>query len=562
MENNSQKLSILEKTAYGAGDMACNLFWGLIVLSSVFYTDYFGIPATAAALMMLIVRILDISFDVFIGAVADRKNTKYGRFRPWILYGVVPFCVIGFFTFYTPKFNNDNMMLVYAYVTYLIFMLMYSVVNVPYGALMGVISEDPKERTAVSAYRNIGAQIGCLVVYGTLFSTVSFFQTSYNMAPQKAFSSVVFIYAIVVLISLLGTFFFTRERVAPVKEEKNKLSDDVKDLVSNKPWIILTISGIMLLVFIFCHNGLIVYYAKYFVANSEVIKVETIVDVKKDDKDKNKTISYISDSGFEDASFDAPRKLAVVGSDGVIDSISTEKSFQIEKEGKLVSIKTVRGKEAQPEVGDKVAFFTYKVSGKFLGWDLNWELLSTLLLSIGAIVTIIGTLLIRPVVDKFGKKPTWIGCFVLASIVSIAFYFVPKESLGTIIILQTFFTLFIGPAGFIMWSMYADVADYAEVKTGRRATGLIFSSATMAQKLGNTFANTLPLFALGAVGFIGNDINMTDSTRHAVLVIYALFPLIGSVIAVAALFFYNIDEKMIQENSAILAKMKEEKEGK
>lgn len=474
MESKTQKLSVLEKCAYGAGDMACNLFWGLIVLSSVFYTDYFGIPAAAAGLMMLIVRCFDIAFDVFIGAIADRKNTQYGRFRPWILYGAVPFCVIGFFTFFTPTFS-DPMKLVYAYVTYLLFMLMYSVVNVPYGALMGVISEDPKERTAVSAYRNIFAQIGCLVVYGSLFSTVSFFQNSWNKTPQNAFSSVVFIYAFVVFISLLATFFLTRERVAPVKEEKNKLSEDVKDLVSNKPWIILTIAGIMLLVFVFCHNGLIVYYAKYYIASMSL-----------------------------------------------------------------------------NEAGETV----FNVNGKFLGLELNWEILSTLLLSIGSVVTIIGTLLIRPVVDKFGKKPTWIACFLLASIISVTFYFVPKDSLGTIIILQTLFTLFIGPAGFIMWSMYADVADYAEVKTGRRATGLIFSSATMAQKLGATLANTLPLFALDAVKFAANDINMTDSTRRAILAIFALLPLIGSVTALIALFFYNINEKMIQENAAKLIAMK------
>lgn len=98
---NQNKLSILEKCAYGAGDMAFNLFWGLITVSAFFYTDYFGISASAAALMMLIVRCLDVAFDVLIGAVADRKKTQYGHFRPWLRYGVVPFCVIGFFTFYT-----------------------------------------------------------------------------------------------------------------------------------------------------------------------------------------------------------------------------------------------------------------------------------------------------------------------------------------------------------------------------------------------------------------------------------------------------------------------------
>lgn len=477
MENN-QKLSFLEKCAYGAGDMACNLFWGLIVLSSVFYTDYFGIAPAAAATMMLIVRCIDITFDVFIGAIADRKKTQYGRFRPWILYGVVPFCVIGFFTFFTPDFS-EGLKIVYAYVTYLLFMLMYSIVNVPYGALMGVISEDPKERTVVSAYRNIGAQIGCLVVYGTLFTSVRAIQDSYQMAPQKAFSWVVGVYAIVVLVSLLCTFFFTKERVEPVKQEKNNLSDDIKDLLNNRPWIALTVAGIMMLVFIFVHNGLTAYYAKYYVAHMV----------------------------------------------------------------------------ADPSQPEGVRFI---VDGNFLGFKLNWEVLSTILLSISSFVTIIGTLLIRPVVAKFGKKPTWIACFVLASIASVLFCFIPKESLGTIIILQTLFTLFIGPAGFIMWSMYADVADDAEVKTGRRATGLIFSSATMAQKLGNTLANTLPLFALGAIGFVANDVNMTEDTKDAILMIFAWFPLVGSFIAIIALCFYNINEKKIADNSAKLAELKNE----
>jgi len=477
---NQNKLSFWEKCAYGAGDMGFDLFWGLIALSAVFYTEYFGISATVAATMMLIVRILDVVFGVFIGALTDRTTSKYGRFRPWILYGAIPFCVMGAITFYTPDLS-ESMKIVYAFVTFLIFALLYSVVNIPYSALMGVISEDPKERTSVSAYRSIFMQIGGFIVWSTLFTTVSFFQTTYNTTPQTAFSSVVLVYSVIVLIALLCTFFFTRERVTPVKEEKNKLSDDVKDLLSNRPWIMLTIAGVMLLVFAFSHMTMVVYYAKYYVA-----------------------------------------------------------TMSLDEAGEVV----------------------FTVSGKFLGFELNWEILTALLLSIDAAVTIVGTILIRPIVDKFGKKPTWIACFVFASVISVLFCFVPSESLGTIVILQTLFVLCIGPAGFIMWSMYADVADYSEVKTGRRATGLIFSSATIAQKLGGTFAGVLPLFVLGAIGFVSNDINMTDSVRHTILMIFALVPLIGSVIAVIALFFYDIDEKMIQENSAKLAAMKAEKEGK
>lgn len=476
MEN--QKLSIVEKISYGAGDMACNLFWGLIVLSSVFYTDYFGISAAAAATMMLIVRCLDITFDVLIGAISDRKNSRWGRFRPWILFGVVPFVVIGFFTFYTPDFS-DTMKIVYAYVTYLAFMLMYSVVNVPYGALMGVISEDPQERTEVSAYRNVMAQVGCLVVYGTLFITVGHFNES-GMSKTAAFSTVVGIYAAVVLVSLLCTFFFTRERVAPVKEEKNPLSQDIKDLVSNKPWICLTVAGIAMLVFIFVHNGLTAYYAKYYVAD------------------------IVSD----------------------------------------------------PTAEDGVRFV---VNGTFLGFNINWETLSTILLSISSAVTIVGTMLIQPIVRKFGKKKTWIACFTLASLASLGFLFVDKTNIAAIIVLQTLFTLFIGPAGYIMWSMYADVADDSEVQTGRRATGLIFSSATMAQKLGNTLANTLPLYALAAIGFVANT-QISPEVAESVKNLFCIFPLVGSIIGVGALLFYSIDEQKIQENTKKLAEMKANKE--
>lgn len=552
MSNNKEKLSILEKCAYGLGDMACNLFWGLIVLSATFYTEYFGIAPAAAATMMFIVRLFDISFDVIIGAVSDRKKTKYGRFRPWILYGVIPFCVIGFFAFFTPNFSEGGK-IVYAYITYLLFMLMYSVVNVPYGSLMGVISEDPKERTEVSAYRNVFAQIGCLVVYGTLFISVRALQDNYGLEGSTAFSWIVGIYAVVVLISLLCTFFFTRERVEPVKAEKSDLKQDIKELLSNRSWIILTIAGIMTLVFIFCHNGLTTYYAKYYVADMAVHESGIIASIDSviPEGKKDKVAVYNLSNGVSDTTNSAK----VIYKDG--NKLATERSFQaLNANGEYESIVKVRGEETAPAVGDKVSYFTYEVSGSFLGFELTWEILSTILLSISSLITIIGTLIIQAVVPFFGKKWTWIGCFVLASVTSILFLFVPKESLGMIIILQTLFTLFIGPASYIMWSMYADVADEAEVKTGNRATGLIFSSATMAQKLGNTLANSIPIWVLGGIGFIANDLNMTGEIKDTILSVFALFPLIGSVIAVIALLFYRLDEEQIAENSKKLAEMK------
>ncbi|MEE0083030.1 MAG: MFS transporter, partial [Paludibacteraceae bacterium] len=194
IDQNNHKLSILEKCAYGAGDMACNLFWGLICIASAFYTEYFGLEAGVVATMMLVVACIDIAFDVVIGAVADRHKTKWGRFRPWILFGVVPFCIIGVVTFTTPEFDTTAKT-VYAYITFLLMRLMYSVVNVPYGALMGVMSADSDERDKVSAFRNIGAQIGCMVSYGFVFTIVRFIMDSMNVNGQKAFSTTALIYA-------------------------------------------------------------------------------------------------------------------------------------------------------------------------------------------------------------------------------------------------------------------------------------------------------------------------------------------------------------------------------
>lgn len=542
MENN-QKVSFVEKVAYGTGDMACNLFWALIcVFAAIFYTDYFGISAAAAGTMMLVVRCIDITFDVIIGACADRVKTKFGRFRPWILYGALPFCVIGFITFLTPDFSQ-GMKLAYAYVTYAAFMLMYSVVNVPYGALMGVMSADPEERTSISAYRNILAQAGCFVVYGSTLTFVQFF--SKNHTPQAAFSIIVGIYALVALCSLMFCFTQTKERIEPVHEQKNKLSDDLKDLVHNRPWICLTFAGITMLFFTVIHNNLTSYYAKYYVADIVVDSTKT-----------NGAISQVTTG--------PDQKPMYVLADGTQDNGQGDVAFQTNVNGKLVNIHSQEanrgGDAAQAKVGDELVHFKYDLSGKLFGFiPLSWELFSTLLLTLGSIITIIGTILVKPLVSRFGKRNVWIACFVMASISSALFAFVPREgdfSLTLIVILQILFTLSIGPSGFIMWSMYADVADYSEVATGRRATGMIYSSATMAQKLGNALSGSLGLFALGAVGFLANDIAMSDATKTGILSVFAWLPLLGSILGVIALYFYNLDEATVEANAQKLIEMK------
>lgn len=469
----------MEKCAYGAGDLACNLFWGVVCVAGMFYTDYFGITAAAAGLMMMIVSYIDLALDVFIGAAADRLNTKYGKFRPWILYGFVPFCVIGFFAFYTPDFAETGK-IVYAYITFLLFRVMYSVVNVPYGALLGVISEDPKERDSVSAYRNVGAQIGFFLSFAMVLTFAKSFQDTCEVSASTSFSYVMGVYAVLALVLLFFTFKFTKERVKPIKEENNSLTQDLKDLVTNKQWICLAVAGIALILYTCCHNTMVAYYSKYYIA--------TMV--------------------------------------------------------------------ANPAAENGVEFV---INGSFFGIDLDWQLFNTLINGLGTVLTILGTLIIQPVVKKFGKKETWMSCFALSAIFSILLCFISKENLTLILLLNMGFSMVIGPTGFIMWSMYADVADNAEVETGRRATGLIYSSATISQKFGYANANSLPLFALAVVGFVANDINMTPETQETVKNVFAFVPLVGAAMGIIALYFYDIDETKIKANSERLAKMKEAK---
>ena len=463
-----QKLSFWEKCAYGLGDTSCNFFWGLIPITFIFYTDYFGITATAAGTMILVVRSLDIVFDAVIGAWADRsKKTKYGRFRPWILYGAVPLAVCTFFAYFTPNFS-EPLKLVYAYITFVSFVFAYSAVNVPYGSILGVISADPDERTSVSAYKMIFAYLGLFIVSAFTLPVVE--QLSKTYTPQLSFSIVASAYALVGFVFLMICFSFTKERVEPVKEEKNKLSEDFGDLIKNKPWILLSIAVVMLSFFIFVHNGMIVYYAKYYVA------------------------TCVGENQFE-------------------------------------------------------------ISGKMFGLNVSWEVFSAVLFTIGSLITIIGTLIAKPLVPKFGKKNTWITCFVLASVCSAAFYFVSKESLFTIMLLQVLFSLTIGPAGFIMWSMYADVVDDSEIKTERRATGLILSSATMAQKLGTAFS-ALPVLLLGSIGFVANQ-SMSPDMQQNFLKIFAFSPIVAAAIAIIALLFYNLDDDAVKKNAETLVEVKE-----
>ena len=251
------------KLGYAFGDTACCLFWGIVSsFLNIYYTDVFGLAPSALAGLLLITRLWDAAFDPVMGMIADRTSTRWGKFRPWILWGIIPFMVAEIALFYTPSFGPGGK-LVYAYITYSIVMLIYSVINVPYGALLGVITPHSNERTALASYRFIGAFAGNFIVQGTLLWMVSRFGQGNDRLGYTL--------AVTVLAFASGGLFFylfasTKERVQPPLVS-NSVRSDVNDLLHNGPWLVLFIMGATTLIYITFRQVTTVYYFAYYVGD-------------------------------------------------------------------------------------------------------------------------------------------------------------------------------------------------------------------------------------------------------------------------------------------------------
>ena len=259
-------IKLTEKIGYGFGDMASSMFWKLFgAYLMIFYTDVFGLPAAVVGTMFLITRIWDSAFDPIVGVVADRTHSRWGKFRPYLLWLAAPFGIIGVLTFVTPDWSPTGK-LVYAYVTYSLMMMIYSAINVPYASLLGVMSPNPKERNTLSTYRMTFAYIGSFIALLLFMPLVNFFSgNSKDLGDQQTgWTMAVVVIAILCIILFFGCFAWTKERVKPIKEAQNPLKEDLKDLFKNKPWWILLGAGVAALVFNSIRDGATVYYFKYF----------------------------------------------------------------------------------------------------------------------------------------------------------------------------------------------------------------------------------------------------------------------------------------------------------
>ena len=252
------KLTVTEKIGYGFGDLASNLFWQMFsIFIAKYYTDVFLLGAATMGTMLLVTRIGDAIIDPVVGAIADRTNTRWGHFRPYLLWMAVPMALTAVATFTVPDFGGTGRV-VYAYVTLSLMMLAYSAINIPYSALLGVLTPDSKDRTSASSYRFVMAFLPVFLIVNTALPMANYFGGSETSA--RGWQVAMALYAIAATLLYFLTFAMTKERVKPEVGQKTSLREDVADLFKNKPWIMLCTVGIAALTYANIRGTVAIYY--------------------------------------------------------------------------------------------------------------------------------------------------------------------------------------------------------------------------------------------------------------------------------------------------------------
>ncbi len=274
MNQIQSKLSTKEKVGYSLGDTASHFVWDMVGFwILIFYTDTFGISAAAAGTIMLIARFWDMVSDPLMGIIADRTKTRWGKFRPYILWMALPYSILAVMTFSTPDFGPTGKV-IYAGLTYFLLMTVFTAINLPYSSLGAVMTSDSYERAGLNSYRFIFAFIGQLIVSGSALSLALYFGGGDN---AKGYQYTLILFSIISFILFMITFKTTRERVLPPKGQKENLKEDFKNLFKNRPWVILFFVGIVSFIMFAMQNLSIAYYFKYYIGREENVQLFNVI---------------------------------------------------------------------------------------------------------------------------------------------------------------------------------------------------------------------------------------------------------------------------------------------
>jgi Na+/melibiose symporter-like transporter len=420
-EHFHQKLSFVEKAAYSGGDAAANfVFMTMILFQLNFYTDVFGLSASAAAAILLWPRLWDAFFDPIMGILADRTNTRWGKFRPWILWTAIPWAVIMVLAYTTPEGWNKGGMIAYAAVTNMMLMTLYSMNNMPYSALGGVMTGDVDERTKLNSFRFVAVNIAQFIVGGLTLPLVAKFSIGHDR--QYGWQMTMTIWAVLCLVLFLITFFGTRERIQPVREVKSSPKQDFLDLLKNGPWRVMFVMTLIHFAILSFRGGALYNYYHHFADKA--------------------------------AMFDFLAKLGLTASDGVSGGL-------LETLGYIVH-------------GDRSDLASSNVADVF----------NSIINMVGTATIIIVIIVSPPLSRRFGKKAVAVAGFGLASLGTFAFYLLSPTNVVGMLALTILISIVYAPTIPLVWAIFADVADYSEWKIGRRFTGMVFATIGFALKAG------------------------------------------------------------------------------
>ena len=454
-------MKLSQKIGYGFGDMSSSMFWKLFsYFLPFFYSNVFGLSLADAGMLMLITRLWDAVSDPMMGILADRTKTRWGKYRPYLLFFSLPFAVCGVLLFTTP----ENGKTVWAYITYILMMTVYTGINVPYGSLLNVMTADSDEKSVLSSYRMFFAYAGSFIALGVWEPLCNMFDktrvavegaegglASISTNPE-AWQHAMIVIAACCFILFILSFLMTKEYVK--SESTVSVGKDLKLLLKNKPWWILVGAALASNLF-----------------------------------------------------------------------------------------NTVRGTTA--------AYFFADYLQKSVELAPQWAFLVSagIFLSIGEIANMVGVVLAVPLSKNLGKKSTYMLSMAALASLSVVFFFLPPTAGGywAMLGLQIVICVFSGVMSPLIWSMYADVADYTEFKEGTSSTGLIFSSASMAQKFGGALGGSAVMWLLAAFGY--NTIAGAVQTETAIMGLRMLMSFVPAAIAALAVFivwFYPLTKKKME----------------
>jgi Na+/melibiose symporter-like transporter len=437
MSETPQKLTFVEKAGYSAGDAAANfVFMTMVLFQLNFYTDVFGLSANAAAAILLWPRLWDAVFDPIMGILADRTKSRWGRFRPWILWTSLPWAVVMILAYTTPQGWSMGMMIAYAGITNTILMTLYSMNNMPYSALGGVMTGDLNERTKLNSYRFVSVNIAQFIVGGLTLPLVAKFAE--GSTRQHGWQMTMTIWAVLCFVLFMVTFFTTKERIQPVAETQSSPKQDFLDLLKNSPWIALV---------------------AYTVCNFAMLSFRG-----------GAHYNYYHHYADKAAMFDFVEKL------GLTTSGAAKTGGVLDWLGYIVH--GTRDTAANSNVAD---------------------VFNSIINMLGTAVTIAVIMLSASFSARFGKKAVIGWGFALSALNAFAMYLLsPTNTLGMVAV-AVIGAIVYAPTIAVAWAMYADAADYSEWQTGRRFTGMVFATIGFSLKAGLALGSAVFLWLMAGL---------------------------------------------------------------